>query len=192
MIRNVSLVLLIAANLLPVLGVLFWDWDVFSIMFLFWCENVVIGFFGVARTVKVGGVLLAAFFMVHYGGFMMGHLMVLIALFADEPDAIARSGQSFLDIFDIWTVAVIAMLFVSHGWSYVENFLGKREYESMSRGGAMAMAYKRMVITHIALIAGGFFLVEQGEPIIGLLILLAMKIVLDVVLHNREHNQSGS
>ena len=191
MIRNVSLALLVAANLLPVLGVLYWDWDVFSIMFLFWCENVVIGLFGVAKTVKVGGLFLAAFFLVHYGGFMFGHLMVIMMLFADDPESIARakdSVQSFLEVFDSWTLAAIAGLFISHGWSFVENFIGKREYESLSRGGAMSMAYKRMVITHVALIAGGFFLVKQGEPIIGLLILLAMKIVLDVVLHNREHS----
>ncbi len=44
------LLFLIVANLLPVYGVLVWDWNVFAVMFLFWCENVVIGLFGVAKT----------------------------------------------------------------------------------------------------------------------------------------------
>ena len=34
---------LIAANVLPLLGVLFWDWDAFAIVALYWVENVVIG-----------------------------------------------------------------------------------------------------------------------------------------------------
>ena len=49
MIGRVSLALLVVANLLPLVGVLFWDWDVFFLLLLFWCENVIIGLFGIAR-----------------------------------------------------------------------------------------------------------------------------------------------
>lgn len=34
---------LIAANALPIVGVLFFGWDTFSIVFLYWLENVIIG-----------------------------------------------------------------------------------------------------------------------------------------------------
>lgn len=40
---NFSLFLLIAVNLLPITGVLLWEWDVFQIVSLYWFENVVIG-----------------------------------------------------------------------------------------------------------------------------------------------------
>ena len=49
-----SIIVLIAANLLPVFGVLLWDWDVFVILLLFWCENVIIGIFGIAKIVASG------------------------------------------------------------------------------------------------------------------------------------------
>jgi len=83
-------------------------------------------------------------------------------------------------------VALVALL-ISHGWSFAENFLGNREYDRMTVGEAMAMPYKRMVITHVALIVGGFFLINQGQPVVGLAILVLLKIVLDVVFHLREH-----
>ena len=193
------ILLLLAANLLPVFGVVYWGWDVFSILLLFWCENVVIGVFGIAKTAvfsmrfnKVGGLFTAVFFTVHYGGFMFGHLMVLIGLFLNRTD---RSRDSLSDIeyafgsFDRWTWIAVAALFVSHGWSFIQNYLGKREFESLSTLGAMAMPYKRMAITHVALIAGGFLLAGLDQPLAGLLLLLGMKIALDVVFHRREHKE---
>jgi len=84
MIGRVSLALFVVANLLPLVGVLFWDWDVFFLLLLFWCENVIIGLFGIARIIVSGtnentfeGLFLPVFFLIHYGGFMFGHFMVL-------------------------------------------------------------------------------------------------------------------
>lgn len=197
--KRLPILLLIAANLLPVAGVVWWGWDVFSILFLFWCENVVIGVFGIARTAVFavqksipGGLFTSVFFTVHYGGFMFGHLMVLIGLFlvrADQNSDLVSDIEYVLGTFDRWTMIAIAALVVSHGWSFVQNFLGKREYESLSTLGAMAMPYKRMAITHVALIAGGFLLVSLDQPSAGLVLLLGMKIALDVVFHRREHKE---
>ncbi len=46
--RSSSLVLILA-NLIPVIGVFLYDWDVLSILLLYWAENVVIGLLNVAR-----------------------------------------------------------------------------------------------------------------------------------------------
>ena len=69
---RLSAVFLVAANLVPLLGVLLWDWDVFLLLLLFWCENVVIGIFGIARMIVAGrtdsaaeGLFLPLFFLVH-------------------------------------------------------------------------------------------------------------------------------
>lgn len=192
MIGSTSIALLVVANLLPVFGVLLLDWDVFALIFLFWCENVVIGLFGIARTIKAAGIFLGAFFFVHYGGFMAGHLMLIHALFAaksPETGAALEPLQYFIGLFDTWTLIGVLGLFVSHAWSYFENYLGNREYESLTGGSAMALAYRRMVITHIALLAAGFFLMKLHQPIVGLLLLLGMKLAMDISFHRREHDQ---
>ena len=194
---RLSLAALVAANLVPLFGVLLWDWDVFLLLLLFWSENVIIGIFGIARLIVArvsdsgaGGLFLPLFFLVHYGGFMFGHFMVLFGMYSGhfEDGTVSAEPADYYGILaeNLNWLAILA-LFVSHGWSFIENDMGKREHERLSPGQAMALPYRRMFITHIALIAGGFFLVERGQPLGGLVLLIAMKIVLDVFFHRREH-----
>ena len=44
-----SVLLLIVANLVPLYGVFFLDWQIFPILLLFWMENVVVGIFNVFK-----------------------------------------------------------------------------------------------------------------------------------------------
>lgn len=196
---RVSIALLVAANLLPLAGVLYWDWDVFYVLLLFWCENVIIGVFGIARLVvasktegTLGGLFLPVFFLVHYGGFMLGHFVVLFALYsgsmAEGGSSVQPADYYRLAVDNLLWVVVLA-LFLSHGWSFVENYMGNREHDRLTPMQAMALPYRRMIITHVALIFGGFFLIERGQPLAGLVLLILMKIVLDVVFHRREHQR---
>ena len=194
---RLSTAVLVAANLVPLFGVLFWDWDVFLVLLLFWSENVVIGIFGIARLIvarisdsAAGGLFLPLFFLVHYGGFMFAHFMVLFGMYSGhfEDGSVSAEPADYYGILaeNLNWLAILA-LFVSHGWSFVENYMGKREHERLTPGQAMALPYRRMFITHIALIAGGFFLMERGQPLGGLVLLVVMKIALDVIFHRREH-----
>lgn len=196
---RISLALLVAANLLPLAGVLLWDWDVFFLLLLFWCENVVIGLFGIARLVVaadrdtvVTGLFHPLFFLVHYGGFMFGHFMVLFGMYTGHIEELGESATPadyYSLVIENLNWVAVAALFISHGWSFVENFMGRNEHARLSPMQAMALPYRRMVITHIALIFGGFFLIEQGQPLAGLVLLVIMKIVLDVTFHRSEHRR---
>lgn len=194
-----SVAVLVAANLLPLVGVLLWDWDVFFLLLLFWCENVIIGVFGIARLIvaaesesPVEGLFLPAFFVVHYGGFMFGHFMLLFAMYSSHAAGAGRGAEPadyyIMVIENLNWIAVVA-LFISHGWSFIENYMGQREHENLKPGAAMALPYRRMMITHVALLAGGFFLIERGQPLVGLVLLVILKIVLDVTFHRREHKR---
>jgi hypothetical protein len=44
-----STLVLLAANLLPLAGVLFWGWDAFVLLVLYWMETAAIGFWTIAR-----------------------------------------------------------------------------------------------------------------------------------------------
>jgi hypothetical protein len=199
MTRRLSAGFLIAANLMPLAGVIWWDWDVFLLLLLFWCENVVIGIFGIARLIVAGEsdaaretVFLPIFFLVHYGGFMFGHFMVLFALYSgamDQAGQLVEPADFYAAIISGFNWIALLALFVSHGWSFVENFMGNREHERLTTGQAMALPYRRMIITHIALLAGGFFLVEHGQPLGGLVMLLLLKIGLDLIFHRHEHHR---
>src|SRR5262249_55153884 len=52
-----STLLLIAANALPLVGVLYWGWDVFVLLVLYWMETAIIGFWMIVQiaTLPLGG-----------------------------------------------------------------------------------------------------------------------------------------
>ena len=91
--RLAANVALIFANLVPILGVLFFHWNSFSVLMIYWFESAVIGVFNIARLVSSGavdkeglfsilglaaGLFLAAFFAVHYGMFLFVHMIFLL------------------------------------------------------------------------------------------------------------------
>ncbi len=91
---------LIAINLLPLAGVLFWDWSVFHIMIVYWLENVIIGVVNVLKMLtllvlrrKWDMLVLIPFFCVHYGGFALGHGIFVTVLF--HPDTLIGEDGSF-------------------------------------------------------------------------------------------------
>jgi uncharacterized protein DUF6498 len=45
----ITVLFLIAVNLIPLFGVLFFGWSLFSIKFLYWIENGIIGFFNIPK-----------------------------------------------------------------------------------------------------------------------------------------------
>ena len=94
-------VILLIANLVPLVGVIFWGWDAFVLLMLYWLETAVIAFWTILRIATMppgalgdiqigdsGGkkiaapLALAAFFTVHAGIFMAVHFLFLWALFS--------------------------------------------------------------------------------------------------------------
>ena len=192
-----SAVALVLANLIPVFGVLFAGWDVFSLLLLFWLENVYIGLFNVVRIATAAGgagsrgrVFTTLFFLLHYGGFTVGHGFMLLTVFG--PEAVRERGTDpafLLGLLDggLWLAS--AVLFVSHLFSLVVNYFLGGEYRHLTTRQAMGAPYARVVLLHVALLLGGFLLQMFAEPLFGLLILVAMKIVMDLGMHRREHQR---
>ena len=51
-VRIISIVTSLIANLIPLYGVLYWQWDAFQLLMLYWTETVIIAFWtivGIAR-----------------------------------------------------------------------------------------------------------------------------------------------
>ena len=51
-VRIISIVISLIANLIPLYGVLYWQWDAFRLLMLYWTETVIIAFWtivGIAR-----------------------------------------------------------------------------------------------------------------------------------------------
>ena len=124
-----STLILIAANLVPLIGVLLWDWDAFVLLVLYWLETAVIAFWTVVRiatmsrdalgdiqfegadkTKPASPLALAAFFTVHAGIFMAVHFMFLWELFSDGWARKIHGPREFIDEIVIGTGLWVPLL----------------------------------------------------------------------------------
>lgn len=188
----VPLIALVAANLLPLVGVLAFGWDLRGVLLLYWAENVIVGLWAIVRMLRVAGLLAIPailFFCVHYGIFTLVHLVFVYGL-TQATDAAATPGVGFFptaDFFARITWWALAALFVSHGVSFVRNFIAGGEWRSSSIGTEMGRPYPRMIVMHIAIIAGAFAVAALGQPAALLAVLVVLKILFDTSAHIVEH-----
>jgi hypothetical protein len=192
-----SLIALVLANLWPLVGVVFFGWTTFSVLLLFWLENVIVGCFNVGRmwmaTDSEGGKwAVIPFFIVHYGMFTAGHGVFVIAIFAGDlgdywfsPALVRRMvGDSGIRL------AALALA-ASHGYSFVMNYLRGGEFRTTTLKTLMAQPYTRVVVLHITIIFGGFLIVSLGQPVAALALLVVLKTVIDGAAHLRERRRLG-
>ena len=193
-----SVFFLLGANAVPLLGVLFAGWDLVEILFAYWAENVVIGFFSILKMIfapddsrgwliiltvfmKIIG---CAFFIVHFGGFTAAHGAVLYAISREflnmqiEPLELLYMGRY-----------VVAALFLSHGYSFVVNYLIKGERKQTKGNDPMFEPYRRVIVMHLTLIFGAGCIIILGQPFFMLLILVVLKTAVDLYAHLKERRR---
>ena len=204
-----AVVALVVANAVPLIGVLFFSWSVWTILIVYWLENGIVGAFNVLKMLHAEGgddgvasgwsingrpaasmarAGLVPFFIMHYGLFWVVHGVFVFALplFAsfgsDDPDI--GPGP------DPWTIGLaIIALFISHGLSYWFNFIGSGEYKRVTPIGQMFAPYGRLVVLHMTIIFGAIQTAVTGAPVAAVAVLVALKTALDLALHLREHRR---
>lgn len=206
--RQVSLGALVASNLLPLVGVLYWGWDVGALVVLYWSENLILGAFTLLKMIAhapLGGLLTGCFFVVHYGGFCAVHGVFVLVLAVGDPGGFdLLEGEPW----PLWLVFVqllievvrhvlsiappewliaFAALALSHGVSLAMNYFRGGEYHEQNVKSLMMAPYKRIVVLHVAILGGGFGVMALGSPLPLLILLVMLKLALDVWLHLREH-----
>jgi hypothetical protein len=116
-----ALVIALVSNLIPLFGVLWWGWDTFQLLMLYWMETVIVAVFTLRRlarleegergTITINGkeqpatpFSLVSFFSLHAGIFILVHFIFLWALF---------SWQWFKKVHDI--ASFFYELFIANG-----------------------------------------------------------------------------
>ena len=198
--KPVSAWVLVAANLVPVAGVLLWDWSVFALIALFWMENVIVGVFFILRmlcadprdpALWAAKLFMVPFFCVHYGMFTAIHGVFVFALFggkAYDPQGLQVLEPALRAARDLGLWLPLGALLASHGFSFLWNYLWRGEFRHGQLTALMAKPYGRVVVLHLAIILGGIGAMALGSPVWALLVLLALKIGLDLKAHVKEHS----
>jgi hypothetical protein len=185
---------LILANLIPLAGVLLDDWSIGEIMLLFWAESAIIGFFNLLKMWVVGRwsvLFLGPFFVGHYGGFMIGHLLFIYVMFLSGAENMDPTvGQVYAQFAGLWPA--LLGLFISHAVSFRLNFLGRQEYRGLEVRDQMSAPYKRILIMHVTILFGGFLTMVFSTPLLALLLLILLKIVVDTRAHIGAHRNLSS
>ncbi|MDH3877589.1 MAG: DUF6498-containing protein [Desulfobacterales bacterium] len=215
---SLSIQALTVANLVPLVGVVYLGWDAAAIVLLYWIENLIIGLFNVLRMILVKvespskqfqKLFMIPFFCVHFGGFCAVHGFFLLTVFKMGPDwdAFTPGGPwmgPFIFLQLLYSVVMqlwqsrppglewpVLGLAVSHGLSFVKNFLFGQEYLALNVNEIMMRPYKRIVLMHVAIIAGGVFVMKLGSPVGLLCVLIFLKIGMDIWLHAKSHRSAS-
>ncbi len=215
---NMPLLALVIANMAPIYGVVVFGWDAFYIVLLYWAENLIIGFFNILKMAfarvecpifHLGKLFMIPFFIIHYGGFSAIHGIFIFLIFGKSEGGRAlelgrHAWPCFLIfvqlligiIWHCWTTVpndmkyAMGALFLSHGVSFVRNYLIAGEYKTSRPKNLMGQPYSRVVVMHLAIIAGGFLSFSIGSPAGVLIVLIVLKTIIDIKLHLREHRKT--
>ena len=184
---SLSVLFLIGANLIPLIGILYWGWSVGAVLLAYWIESVIIGLLNIPRIWAAQGsagskLFTSLFFTVHYGGFAAAHLVFLTSLFgADAPLAAISSGGPMM-----WTAI---SFFISHFISLLMR-LYRREFKDNTASTQLFAPYGRVMIMHIVVLFGAFLIEFLGSPIYAIVLLVALKTVIDLAAHLREGREA--
>ena len=157
----------------------------------------------------IGKFFVIPFFCIHYGGFCAVHGIFLTHFFKIGNNGLALDTMGewwgplifiqllFSVIAKIWAsrppemIWAVAGLTISHGISFIENYILGGEYRQSSLKKLMHQPYQRIIIMHIAILAGGILVMQLDSPLPLLIILVALKISVDLYLHKKSHRFSA-
>lgn len=184
-----SVLALIGANLVPLVGAVFFGWSLAEILLLFWLESAVIGLFTVVKLVMTGGgkaFFQVPFFLMHFGIFMFVHLLFLLILFVG-PELLGRGVAGLLPFFRNVALGAVTLL-ASHAISFWINFVNGPERRG-DPDKIFVAPYPRVVAMHLTIILGSFLVAAFDDPRGALAILVGVKIVVDVASHSWERSR---
>lgn len=187
--RNLSILALVLAHGVPVLGVVLHGWDLFTVMLIYWIECAVIGFYNCLKILVVTrrlSVVTVPFFLFHYGAFMGVHFMFLVAFFGPEGLSPKVSPLAVLGgcLGMLWP-AVLSLL-ASHGVVFIHQFLQKREFRKADGQSLLHAPYRRVLVGNALLMGTGFAAVAAGAPLWAPALVVALKAAVDFRASLRE------
>ena len=205
---------LVAANVVPIFGVLLGGWRIFPLVLLYWLENGIVGAITLLRILTARSVqrpkswkrpvppglamiakaALSVFFTLHYGIFWTVHGVFVVGMFSGEGFGSTDTGDGMYAARSLLSepgmLAAAAALAASHGWSFIWNYLLQGERKRAIAQQQMLAPYPRVVVLHVFILASGLVIAAVGEPAAVLLLFVVMKTAVDLWAHVRQHRKA--
>ena len=222
--RRIGLVALVLANLFVALQTVRHEWGYYQTLLIFWTEVAILGAYNVLRMLVVGvfgaeplghwaarsldpgsrlnrlvfTLIAIGFFVAKFAAFafVVGLFVLLTpALLAPEGTNGAMSVHRALIAAGPGLQIAIAGLALSHGVSFVRNFLLEREYDRVSLLGLMFWPYARMSLVAVVLLLGvgvAPLFPALGRETTFAVVMVLLKLLADAATHALEHAHLGA
>jgi len=194
---------LIAANLIPVVGALFFDWNAKEIFLVYCLETIIIG---ILNLVKMGivtavrkkdkwynnnsytmqsGLFFMFFFLIHYGLFVA----VQMGIFFGVSGMGDGTNLTLFSFFYKWpelltndSVIMLAAFGIGYGFKMIYEFIRSGEYKTTPLMIIMFQPYGRIFIQQFTVILGSIFL-SFGAGKIFIIVFAATRIFFEIYLN---------
>ena len=190
--RDSSTLFLVLSNLATMALALVEQWNLSVVLWIYWGQSVVIGFFNWRRILSLRQFStdnftmndhpvaptastrrqVAFFFLVHYGFF---HLVYFVFLGAE------RGSLSRTDLAGV--LACVALFAVNHRYSF-RHHLEQDLARKPNIGTVMMFPYARILPMHLTILFGQLLGIQSART---LLFFLGLKTLADVIMHKIEH-----
>ena len=212
LIHNFPVISLIFANLVTIVLAILGNWDLATVMFIYWAQSIIIGIFSVISLLGAdtealradlqkpiderGGTekitprfvwfykcILAGFFTLHYGLFHWGYYTFIV-------DSGFFGTVNFADP-DIWLSC--GLFFANHLYSHITyRHKGPKEYRYVNEH--FFTPYRRIIPMHMTIIFGSIVILalrSSGSPRPSpvLVLFLLLKTYSDITAHLIKHEQ---
>jgi len=159
--------LMVLSHTPPVLGAMFWDWDISTILLLYWMENVLIGFFTMLKISRcqesenysdAGHENVATHWPMVYGIFMAVHgfgVLLITALSIDDNTMFLTGTIIYLAKQIGWVMVAFIPLVFEQWYAYRVDFLGEEKYNRGITKDLISRPYSRVAPMHVVIVLGG-------------------------------------
>ncbi len=194
-IKSPSVLAQFAANSISIVGLLFFDWNIGDILIIFWVEAVIICFF---TLVMMGMVERWKFiFKGPFVVFIFGYILIFLLAFVEGVSGeITKELTGTYQQRDYLQMAIgllpaIASFFISHGISFVLDFMGKHQYKSIDSSDIAAKFLRELIPLGAASITAVFIIAVFGNYVYLFVIALLVKIAFDMLVQFEDKLRRG-
>lgn len=204
-----SVIPLIIVNIIPLICVLFYNWNLYLIIILYWQEAMVIGFFDVLKILFANKKDKRGIYLVETEYWLFSYN------FKNEYEIIEEHKPKYKIILNFILICGYVYLFfgfflamflsihpslfiitinlpiiffaLSHGISFLYNYIYRKEYQQISPIRQVYKSNERFWPMFALVNVGAWIFRFLGSPLFFLILLIIIKIIVDLFSHLNEH-----
>lgn len=202
----ISILLIILTNILPLFGAILFNYNLLEILSIYWYEAIIIGFFCILKLLIgpkpiLSGIIIALFFILHFGLFMISFAMLidsLLGTFFEYSNTIINNVMN-IDKY------LLSALFINNLILFIYNYIIKGEYklyrkinlskknsESIKFIGDLTLTlYKRVLVLSSFVLFYTFLMMPfSNNGIFPLIALVLSTIYVDIVYYIKSQDKT--